>query len=102
MFAADYLLDDEAIVERLNCYQSFFQAPQSLHVMLQHTHNRCACCPYVENGNVYDKFRVDKSYLARIPAGAYDGMKLRLQGAGKPKEAGGSGNVLVTVKVNGS
>ena len=29
-------------------------------------------------------------------------MKIRLQGAGKPAEAGGSGNVLVTVKVIGS
>lgn len=55
----------------------------------------------VENGNVYDKFRVDRSYLAEIPAGAYDGMKIRLQGAGKPPEAGGSGNVIVTVKVVG-
>lgn len=53
----------------------------------------------MENGNVYNKFRVDKSYLAEIPAGAYDGMKIRLQGAGKPPEAGGSGNVIVTVKV---
>lgn len=55
----------------------------------------------VENGNVYNKFRVDKSYLAEIPAGAYDGMKIRLQGAGKPPKVGGSGNVIVTVKVIG-
>lgn len=48
---------------------------------------------------MHDKFRVDKSYLARIPAGAYDGMKIRLQRAGKPLEAGGSGNVLLGILI---
>lgn len=84
------------------------KTPQDLHATVKITASeaRFGCSKKVhihykdvENGNVYDKFRVDKSYLARIPAGAYGGMKILLQGAGKPPEAGGSGNVLVTVKV---
>ena len=51
------------------------------------------------NGNAYRKYRVSRSFLVAIPAGVSDGSRIRLKDAGKPSEAGGSGNVIVTVRV---
>jgi curved DNA-binding protein CbpA len=51
------------------------------------------------NGNAYRKYRVSRSFLVAIPAGTSDGSRIRLKDAGKPSEVGGSGNVIVTVRV---
>ncbi len=40
-----------------------------------------------------------KTYSVRIPAGAHEGMKLRLRGQGEPGPDGASGDLLVTLHV---
>lgn len=52
-----------------------------------------------ENGNAYAGYMVRRSFLVTIPAGAVDGLKLRLKNAGKPLQSGENGNVIVTVRV---
>ena len=52
-----------------------------------------------EKGNAYAGYMIRRSFLVDIPAGTRDGTGIRLKGAGKPVLYGGTGNVIVTVKL---
>jgi len=53
----------------------------------------------IGNGNAYKHYMVSRSFLVDVPSGVRNGTKIRLKGAGKPPEEGGTGNVIVTVAI---